>query len=186
MALIISSHRDVVRNDIPLRIENGYYIGLLDNLVGNIISYAVLQNKSIVELHKQGKVKFFFSEYEEFGMNTDFPTVDKKQDTIINVDVCSGSRYNKCDIALENVYKISKDTLSAISWEGYNIRYKDYNGASIDTDEAFEWVKLDVPVLSFIIPIEAPNNNWHGEAKISIEKVNIAIQILTRLLCYLS
>lgn len=189
MSLIISSHRDVVRNDISLRIENGYYIGLLDNLIGNIVTYAILQHPSIIRLHKEGKVKFYFGEGEEFGLDIEDYKVNPKEDIVIAVDVCINTRYKNKDVGIEQTWGSKKidNVIPILEWEGYKLYKAKYTADPNEADECDDWHKLKVPHLSFIIPIEdvKGGDNWHGECKISIEKVNKAILILTRLICNL-
>lgn len=189
MKIIISSHRDLVRTDIPLKVENGQYIGLLDNLIGNIVTYSILQHPAIIKLHKEGKIRFYFGEGEEFGLEILDCEVNPKEDVVIAVDVCINKRYKNKDIGIEQTWGSKKiDEASAtLEWEGYSIYKAKYTADPDEADECDDWHRLKVPHLSFIIPIEGKNggDNWHGECSIPVERVNKAILILTRLICSL-
>lgn len=184
--ILLSAHRDIVRTDIPFKYSNGVYSGLLDNEIGRLVMYSILNNPSVRELEKQGRIKLWENQHEEFGLTIDFPTLDKKKDFVINVDVCAGERYKDFDIGIENLYGNGfVDMLNGLEWEGYKYYFSEYTGDPVEADEMDQWVEKKQPGLSFIIPIECPNDNWHGMATITIEKVQKAIQILTRLICYL-
>lgn len=182
--ILISAHQDVVRTDIPMRFEEGKLVGLLDNYIGQFVALSVMNNNSIKELEKQGKVKFFFNQHEEFGLSVGFPDLDRKKDIVINVDICAGKRYKNKDIGLENCYKLPTFVIPSLKWEGFKITTFEWEGN--DPDEADQWVEKKIPVVSFIVPIDCPNDNWHGEASIPFERIQKAILILTRLICYLS
>jgi hypothetical protein len=184
--IILYAHTDVVRNDITLRFEDGKLIGLLDDYIGQFIILSVLGNESVRELERQGRIKYFFGQHEEFGLSHDFPTLDPKRDIVINVDVCAGRRYKNVDIGLENTYKFPTFAIEGLKWEGYKFNTFKWTGDPDEADAMDQFAERKIPGCSFIVPIECPNDNWHGEATIEWTKVLKAIQILTRLICYLS
>lgn len=184
--IILYAHTDVVRNDIPIKFENGKLIGLLDDYIGQFIILSVLGNESIRELEKQGKIKYFFGRHEEFGLSTDFPILDPKKDIVVNVDICAGKRYKNKDVCLENCYKFPIFVVSNLKWEGFKINTSKWTGNPNEADAMDQFAAKKIPGCSFIIPIECPKDNWHGEASIEWTKVLKSIQILTRLICYLS
>lgn len=186
--ILISSHQDRVRNDIPTRVENGKIYGLLDNSIGNMVSIMSLVSSSLQVLHRDGDIKFFFNQHEEFGLIEGFPELNPEKDIVICIDVCAGDRYKGKDIGIEQFYgQVDKiaEAIGGLCWEGYQLYIKKYTGDPKEADECDQWVKLGIPCLSFIIPIECKNNNWHGEASITVEKLQKAILILQRLICYL-
>lgn len=185
--IIISAHRDTVIPNYELGYKNGQFKGLLDNFIGRLVSYLILSDPSIIELEKQGKITFYENLGEEFGILTNPPNVTK-DDIIIVVDICAGNQYTKFDIAFENIKGVKNinDVIANLKWEGYKIGHRLYTEAIEDEDESWSWIQQKIPVFSFIIPIAAPNDNWHGnDATITIEKVMKAKDILIRTISYL-
>jgi hypothetical protein len=187
MSIIISAHTDVVRHDIPLRNNNGTMVGLLDNLAGVICMYsAIYSNQSIQHALATGDIKIFHNRHEEFAYSVDFPEANPETDFVINVDVCAGDRYKGKDAGIENLYgKGIADVLNALEWEGFKFYFCEYTGDPEEGDEMDQWAEKKIPGLSFIIPIDAFNDNWHGEARLPMERMNRAILMLQRLICYL-
>lgn len=185
--LVLSAHMDVVRHDIPLTNDRGTMVGLLDNLAGVICMYnAIYSNPSIQHALAQGDIKIFHNRHEEFAYAVDFPDLDPEKDFVINVDVCAGERYQGMDAGIENLYgKGIADVLNALEWEGFKFYFCEYTGDPEEADEMDQWVEKKIPGLSFIIPIDCPNDNWHGEARLPMERMTKAILMLQRLICYL-
>ena len=185
--IILYSHLDVVRNDIPLEFKDGKLQGLLDDYVGQFIALSAMNNPSIRELEKQGRIKYMFGLHEEFGLDVDFPKLDPKTDFVINIDVCCGKRYKGKDIGLENLYgKGIAEALNGLEWEGYKFYFSEWKNDPAEADACDQFAAKKIPCVSFIIPIEAPGDNWHGKSTIEYTKIMKAIQILVRLVCYLS
>jgi hypothetical protein len=188
--LLISAHKDKVKYPFKFEYKNGKYIGLLDNQIGEIAVNTLLATEpNIVKLEKEGKIGILFSDCEEWGLNTDLPKL-KKEDIVIVVDVCIGDKYKGYDFSLENIsWFEDKDFIESLLWEDFKIYVADYTGNTEDADEAFEWVKKGNKVMSFIIPIESPNEElgWHTEqCEIEIEKLTKCINGLKRLINILS
>ena len=187
--ILLSAHKDKIRYPFKFGYKNGKYEGLLDNQIGEIAVNTLLAiEPNIAELEKQGKIGVLFSDCEEWGLDTDLPKLNKN-DIVIVVDVCIGDKYKKFDFSLENIYGFkNKEFISTLEWEGFKVYSADYTGNPDDEDEAFQWVKRGIKVISFIIPIESKNNDlgWHTEqCEISIEKLNKCINGLKRLICHL-
>ena len=185
--IILSAHRDKVIPEYKFTYKGGKFVGLLDNIIGELVSIGILENPCIQELEKEGTIQYYFNTGEEFGMLINPPQLTDK-DLVIVVDVCSGEQYKDVDVAFENTSNVKEfdKLVENLQWEGYKISSKSYTGEVDDWDEAFSWVELNIPVFSFIIPIDAPDDNWHGnEGEISIERFNIAKNILTRTISYL-
>jgi hypothetical protein len=185
--LVLSAHTDVVRTDIPLTNNKGTLQGLLDNFAGVLCMYsAVYSNQSIQHALSVGDIKIFHNNHEEFAYAVDFPELDPEKDFVINVDVCAGDRYKNVDVGIENLYgKGIAEILNTLEWEGFKFYFCEYTGDPEEADEMDQWAEKKIPGLSFIIPIECPNDNWHGKAELSMEKMKKAILILQRLICYL-
>jgi len=187
--ILISAHKDTVFNNPKMDYKDGKHIGLLDNQIGILVANLSLYSNDIIyELEKSGKIQYYFNEGEEFGLLTNPPKLTKK-DIVIVVDVCSDKKYKGYDVAIENIWNIEDidGIIENLKWEGYKVLKSDYTGDLSDEDEAFSWVEQKVPVMSFIIPIEAINDGWHRiqqDNTITYQKVKKAANCLTRLICY--
>ena len=188
--ILLSSHKDTVKHDYALSYEKGVHMGLLDNFIGILVSYlTIYDDKSLIELEKQGKIRIWHGDGEEFGLLRDYPKMTKK-DLVVVVDVADGPVYKNVDISLENISGISdkqiKEWKESLEWEGFKVLTKKYTGKPDDEDEAWKWRELGIPVLSFIIPINCGKEyQWHTDnCEISSEGVLKARQILKRFLCY--
>lgn len=189
--ILISAHIDTVFNPYNFSYKNGRYIGLLDNVIGVIVANSLMEDKNICHLEKNGYVQLFFGKGEEWGLTYDFPKL-KKSDLVIVVDVCSGYQYDGLDFYLECIYGLSNDKVMELkdnlTWEGFTLRTKKFDGNPDEEDESYRWKELGIPVISFIIPIDngSKDTGWHNEdCTITIEKLNKCKQGLKRTLCYL-
>lgn len=179
--ILLSPHEDKIKRDYSFDLIKGVHSGLLDNEIGKLVTYlACYYNESMMSLCKSGELRVWHNKTEEFGLLT--PPKIKKSDTVIVIDICSGSQYKGFDFALENIYGDFKKTIENLKWEGLKFKVKKYTGEDMDEDEAFQWVKLKQKVLSFIIPIEG--ESWHRNCTIEMGKVMKAVEGLTRLICY--
>ena len=163
--ILISPHTDLVFNNPQLGYRDGQHIGLLDNFIGVLVTYlALYQHEGMRKLEMDGHIRIFHNRGEEYGYLIDPPTLDPEKDAVIVVDVCANTEaYEGYDVSLENIhnYRHIDEIVSEMEREGYRIKTKPYDGDPGDHDEAFNWVELGVPVLSFTIPIQAEGNNWH-------------------------
>lgn len=187
MKILLSPHMDTVRYPFKLGLSQGVHTGLLDNMVGVLATYAAIYgNQSVLELVKNGKIDVFHNWHEEFSLQAEFPEMST-QDLVIVIDVCSGASYSAYDFVIENYKGVDHSKFfDWLFWEGFNFRTKPFDGVDGE-DEAWQWVQRGIPVLSFIIPIESPNDNWHGEeSKITSEKLSKAVLGLQRLICCLT
>lgn len=190
--ILLSAHRDTVRNNFRLDYQGGKYIGLLDNFIGvMIVNGLLIEDPNIARLEKQGKIGVFFGDSEEWGTITDMPKLNKN-DIALVVDVAIGDQYKDVDISLENISGFTKkeiiDLKESLIWEGFRVTTKMYDGNPDDEDEAWYWKKKNVKTISFIIPIQPGNKEtgWHvADCYIYIEKVVLAQQILKRAINYL-
>lgn len=189
--ILLSAHKDTVFNNYKLSFDKGVYRGLLDNFIGVLVAnMTVLEEPNLLHLVKENKLSVLFSGAEEWGLTYDFPMLRPK-DLVIVVDVCAGKQYKGMDFSLENISGFEpsaiKEVKENLEWEGFKLLTKKYTGADIDEDEAFQWVKMGVRVMSFIIPIDAgKNDQWHTEnCSITLEAVLKAKHGLTRLINYL-
>lgn len=186
--ILLSSHTDLVTPRLNLSYKGGNHYGLLDNFIGVLTTYITLYSSDPIRiLEKEGQIKIYHNTMEEFGILNNPPKL-LEGDIVINIDVCSSSVYDGYDIAIENIYGIENinEVIDNLEWEGYKILKKDYTGDIEDEDEAFEWIKKQQPVLSFIIPIQSKGNGWHRtDSIISNEVVLKASECLSRLICYL-
>jgi hypothetical protein len=186
--ILLSSHTDVVTPRLNLSYNGGNHYGLLDNFIGILTTYLTLYSSPAIRLlEKESKISIYHNTMEEFGILHNAPKLFEG-DIVINIDVCSNNEYDNYDIAIENIYGIENinSVIENLEWEGYKILKKEYTGDLEDEDEAFEWIKKQQPVLSFIIPIQSRGNGWHKENSIiSNEVVLKASECLSRLICYL-
>jgi hypothetical protein len=189
--ILLSAHRDTIKPNYKLTYENGSYFGLLDNFIGRLVlDSLIISDINISWLEKEGRIKIFYGEGEEWGLTYDFPKISN-EDIVICVDVASGKRYNGYDFAIENMSGFSEDEMNRIQdikWEGYNALVREYDGNPEDEDEAWKWKELGHKVLSFIIPIEngSEETGWHvDDCTISIEKIRKCKDGLSRLINYM-
>ena len=190
--ILLSAHRDTIMKDYAFKYENGVYTGLLDNAIGVLLAQLVVFDDPIVaKLEKQGEVKLWFGDGEEWGI-LECPIKVTNKDLVIVVDVCCGEQYDGFDCSIENISGIHKKDLTdlreSLEWEGHKVRFKNYDGTPDDEDEAFKWVEKKIPVFSFIIPIEAGSEEtgWHNEdCTITYEKMLKCRQILKRTINYM-
>lgn len=185
--VVLSAHRDVIKNNYRFEYKNGNYVGLLDNLIGVLVANLMLEDKSIEYLEKKGEIGLFFGTGEEWGLTNDFPKFDNKKDIIIVVDVASGNRYKGYDFALENISgftdKEIKNFSGNLKWEGHKILVSKFDKKLDLEDESWKWIDKGFKVISFCIPIEG--ESWHKDnCKISITKLNKCKQGLKRLINY--
>jgi hypothetical protein len=191
--LILSAHKDLVKNNYKFSYDKGVFKGLLDNYIGRMILDSLLIDEpSLYELSKQGKIKSFYNNYEEWALTIDFPTLTS-DDIVIVVDVASGKSYDGYDFGLENISGFTKDEIDNFQgnliWEGFNPLTREYDGSEDDADEAFQWVKLGHKVISFIIPIQNGNQKtgWHvDDCTIDTPTLVKCKQGLKRLINFLS
>lgn len=188
--IVISSHIDNIYNRImPLQIGN-YTTGLLDNLLGNIVVYNLLQFDNILKLIKENKLEFYFNTLEEFGMLDDkiFDLLEMYKDiTIINVDVCV-YKENEYDVIIDNVYNIDTKVLEEFcEFENINAKINKIDLNNIESeDDCYQFAKLNIPCLSIIIPIHNVNDSWHRtDCFIETDKIRDYTHILNRIICLL-
>jgi len=166
--ILLSAHLDRVHSSFDLSYENGKVKGLLDNMLGVMLVYsALLEEPHLVRLEQEGKLKVWHNTSEEWGeLDSTLPKLDPKHDMAIVVDVCADAkRYADIDFAIENVSLAEKtagfELGMFLQWEGFKISYKPYSGNEAEEDESWYFRERGIPTISFIIPIEAPNNGWH-------------------------
>ncbi|MBS1643606.1 MAG: hypothetical protein JST36_01075 [Bacteroidetes bacterium] len=162
--ILLAPHTDTVFNNPKIAYENGQHIGLLDNFIGVLCTYLTLyQHEAIRALEQDGELKIYHNRGEEYGYLLDPPDLDPGEDLVIVVDVCAGDHYQDIDVSFENIWNFPDidETIAELRREGYRIAQRPYTGDPADTDEAFAWIEKGIPVLSFIIPIQAKENNWH-------------------------
>jgi hypothetical protein len=190
--ILLSAHKDTVRNNFKLCYQGGKYVGLLDNFIGvMIVNSLLIEDPNIVRLEKQGKIGVFFGDSEEWGTITDMPKL-RKEDIALVVDVAIGDQYKGLDISLENISGFTKEEITdlreSLIWEGFKVKTKLYDGNKDDEDEAWYWKKKGNKAISFIIPVQAGSKEtgWHvDDCFIYVENVVIAQQILKRTINYL-
>jgi len=189
--ILIAPHTDTVFNNPKIAYRDGIHIGLLDNFIGVLTTYlALYQHEGMRRLEHEGHIRIYHNRGEEFGYLSDEPpALDAEEDVVVVVDVCASDAYADLDVSLENIYEFPEiDEIAAeLRREGFRIGMKPYTGDEADADEAFSWVERGIPVLSFIIPIQAPENNWHRIACdniVSSEVVARAAQCLNRLILH--
>lgn len=189
--IVLSPHSDTVFNHPRIAYHNGVHEGLLDNFIGILVCYlALYQHPGMRNLEREGHLRIYHNRGEEYGYLSDEPpTLDAKEDVVIVVDVCAGERYKDIDVSLENIWEFPEiDEIAAeLRREGYRILTRPYTGDEEDADEAFSWVERGIPVLSFIIPVQAPEDNWHRiecDNTVRSEVVERAAQCLCRLVLH--
>jgi hypothetical protein len=188
--IILSAHKDTVIDDYRLSLGKEGHFGLLDNMIGIIACYAaVYGNPSLMRMVQDGSLRVIHSNHEEFAID-DLPSVGQS-DTVIVVDVASGDGMKGKDFSIENIANIPEDEIAnlaeSLEWEGYCIKVKMYDGTPDDEDEAWTWRKKGARVVSFIIPIDSPNDNWHGQdSSLQVNRMKKAIQGLCRVVNYIS
>ena len=163
--IILSAHQDKVISDYKVSFLGGIHQGLLDNSIGILLTYLLYYEDAMIRrFEREGKIKIYHSQGEEWSILTDPPKVTKK-DLVICIDVAAGAYYDRADFTLENIsgitdsqYKDMKDTLR---WEGMKANVRRFTGNEAEEDEAWKWRDLGIPVISFIIPIKAKDNGWH-------------------------
>src|SRR5579862_322121 len=163
--ILLSAHLDRVIQDYELQYRNGVHRGLLDNAIGVLLAYLTLyDDPNLIRLEKQGRLRVWHGKSEEWGELIGAPKVTSK-DFVIVIDVAAGKQYRNIDFGLENISRVASGQLQGIKEslenEGFRVRVKRYNGDAEDADEAWQWRALKVPVLSFIVPIQAKNDGWH-------------------------
>lgn len=163
--ILISSHLDRVIQDFDLQYKRGKHKGLLDNAIGVLLTYLTLyDDANLIRLEKQGRIGIWHGKSEEWGELRGAPKLTER-DFVVVVDVAAGKQYQGVDFGLENIAGVKpalmKDLKEALQWEGFAVRVKRYNGDPVDADEAWQWRDRKVPVISFIVPIQARNDGWH-------------------------
>jgi hypothetical protein len=189
--ILVSSHLDRVVQDYNLGYAQGQHSGLLDNFAGVLLTYLVLyDDHNLRRFEAEGKLQIWHGKGEEWGRLDGAPRLIKK-DTVIVVDVCCGSQYKKYDFGVENISGFKKKDVTAIKdhleWEGMKPRVRAYDGNPDDEDEAWEWRKRGIKVVSFIIPIQAKWTGWHRvqqDNTVDAEVMTTCRQGLKRLIAY--
>jgi hypothetical protein len=179
-------------NNYLFEYKKGKFIGLLDNAIGMLVCNSLLLEEwNVCALEKMGKVGLFFGDSEEWGTIGELPKL-KKEDTVVVVDVASGTHYKGLDFTLENIHGFKPDKITdikeSLEWEGFKLRAKVWDGNPDDEDEAWKWRELGHKAISFIIPVEngSKDTGWHvPDCTITVEKVVRAKQGLKRLINYL-
>ena len=190
--ILLSAHLDRVIQDYDLAYSKGVYKGLLDNVMGVLLTHLVMfDDQNLIDASKRGGIQVFHGKGEEWGILKNPPKLTKK-DLVIVVDVAAGSQYKNKDFSLENIHGLSPDDIEGLKedleWQGMKVLVKKFDGNPDDEDEAWEWKKLGIPVISFIIPIEGLDDGWHRvqmDNTVSIEKMLICRQGLKRTINHL-
>jgi hypothetical protein len=190
--ILISAHKDLVRHIYRFDYSNGKITGLLDNAIGVlVVNSLMISEPNLVILEKRKEIQLFFGDSEEWGTITEMPKLGKN-DIALVVDVASGPQYKGVDISLENIVGFKKDEIKdireSLTWEGFKVKTKEFDGNPDDEDEAWYWNRKGAKAISFIIPIEngSKGTGWHvSDCSITIEKVALAQQILKRTINYL-
>ncbi len=163
--ILLSPHTDTVFNNPKIAFQKGQHIGLLDNFIGVLTTYlALYQHESMAQLERDGHIGIYHNRGEEYGYLTDAPTLDPNEDAVIVVDICADETgYEGFDVSIENIhnYPDLDEIIAELEREGFRIRVKAFIGDERDRDEAFSWIELGIPVVTFTIPIKAVHNNWH-------------------------
>ncbi|MBS1614763.1 MAG: hypothetical protein JST06_01445 [Bacteroidetes bacterium] len=189
--ILLSPHTDTVFNNPKIAYRDGVHQGLLDNFIGVLVCYlALYQHEGMRRLEREGHVRIYHNRGEEYGyLSDDAPVLDAEEDVVIVVDVCAHDAYADLDVSFENIFEFPEleDIVDELRNEGFRIGTKPYTGDEADADEAFSWVEKGIPVLSFIIPVQAPENNWHRiqcDNTVANEVVERAAQCLARLVLH--
>lgn len=189
--ILLAPHTDTVFNNPKIAYQEGQHVGLLDNFIGVLTTYLTLyQHEAIRALERDGELKIYHNRGEEYGYLLDPPELDAEEDVVIVVDVCANDDYQDIDVSFENIWHFPdiEETVAELEREGYRIRQRPYTGDPADTDEAFAWIEKGIPVLSFIIPIQAKENNWHRincDNTVSSDVVAKAANCLARFISHL-
>jgi len=187
--ILISAHRDTIKNSYRYAYKAGEFKGLLDNAIGVLVCQSLLlEEKNIVSLEKKEQISYFFGTGEEWALSEDFPELSKEHIVIV-VDVASGDDYEGIDFSIENISGFTSDeileTKEHLEWEGFKLISKEYDATPESEDESWQWRKLGYKVISFIIPIQNGNTHtgWHvDDCTVSIEVVVKAKEGLKRLI----
>ncbi len=189
--ILLSPHTDTVFNNPKLAFKNGQHVGLLDNFIGVLTTYlALYQHESMAQLERDGHIGIYHNRGEEYGYLTDAPKLDPKEDVVVVVDICADETgYEGFDVSIENIhnYPDLDEIIAELEREGFRIRVKPFTGDDRDHDEAFSWIALGIPVVTFTIPITGPGNNWHriqSDNIVSYEVVARAANCLTRFILH--
>lgn len=189
--ILLSAHLDRVIQDYDLSFRRGQHRGLLDNFIGVLSTYLVLyDDHNVRRLEQEGRLLIWHGKGEEWGRLDGAPKLGKK-DLAIVVDVAAGSQYRGCDFGVENVSGLSlaatRSLREDLEWQGFSVRFARYTGNPIDEDEAWQWRKLGIPTLSFIVPIQAVDDGWHRvqqDNTVDATVVSRAAQGLKRIICH--
>ena len=190
--ILLSAHKDTVLQEAELSYEKGVYKGLLDNIMGVLLTHLVLfDDQNLIDASKRGGIQIFHGQGEEWGILKNPPKLTKK-DLVIVVDVAAGAQYKNKDFSLENIAGLTtakiKDLKEDLEWQGMKVLVKKFDGNPDDEDEAWKWKDLGIPVISFIIPIDAIDDGWHRvqqDNTVSVEKMKICRQGLKRVINHL-
>lgn len=189
--ILLSAHRDTIKNNYRLRYEKGEFIGLLDNWIGVfIVNLLLFDDPNIARLEKDGDLKIFMGDSEEWGTITPLPHLDDK-DIVLVIDVETGKKYDKYDFAFVNISGFQKKEIRGLcehlKWEGFSVLSRFYDGDKNNEDEAWQWRKKGIRVISIVIPCnDAGKTGWHVDnCSISYEKVVICKEAIKRIINYL-
>jgi hypothetical protein len=188
--ILLAPHTDTVFNNPRIAYRDGQHIGLLDNFIGVLTTYLCLyQHESMRQLERDGHIRIYHNRGEEYGYLTEAPSLDPEEDVVVVIDVCASDAYKDIDVSLENIFNFPEidEIVAELRREGFRIHTKPYTGAEEDADEAFSWIALGIPVLTFTIPIQGEENNWHRidcDNTVSSDVVARAAQCLTRFLLH--
>ncbi len=190
--ILISSHLDKVTSDQKLGYRDGSMHGLLDNILGVILTYiTIADDHNIARLEREGKIRVYHNTSEEWGiLDPNCPTLVKDKDIAIALDVCANSElYKDVDFSIENIYGFTKEELedfrSQLEWQGFKFHFKKYTGNPDEEDEAFYFKKRGIKTFSFIIPIHGVDDGWHRiqqDNTVSMEQILRCRQGLKRVL----
>ncbi len=184
--ILLSAHKDVVKYPFKFESKYGMHKGLLDNFIGVLLGYlTVYGNESLTRMFRCGEIQFSHSNNEEFGID-DLPKIDD-DDIVVVIDVAAGERYHGRDFVIDTWHGFTpeqtENIIDDMAWEGFNFTATPLNEVN---DESDTWKEKGVRVISFAIPISAPDDNWHGEeAIITADALMKSVRALQRLICYL-
>jgi hypothetical protein len=190
--LLISPHIDRVIQEFRLSYNKGIHTGLLDNILGILLTYITLyDNQNLIDLEKESKIKIWHNTGEEWGRLVNPPELTQ-EDIAMIVDVADQKEYDRYDFSIENISGFTSKELqklkAMLKWEGFHALVKRYTGRTNDQDESWLWRKRKIKTLSFIIPIDAQDTGWHRiqqDNNCSVEKMKICQQGLKRLINFL-
>ena len=189
--ILLAPHTDTVFPNPKIAYKEGVHSGLLDNFIGVLTTYlALYQHEAIRQLERDGVLGIYHNRGEEYGYLLDAPELNPEEDVVIVVDVCANDDYAGIDVSLENIWKFPniEEIVAELQREGYKIRTRPYTGDPADTDEAFCWVEKGIPVLTFTVPVQAKENNWHRiecDNTVSSDVVAKATNCLARFISHL-